>query len=83
MTTETQHQIIERLSRRRFASIPDPQADLKSLYNTVLALKESLELLIGERADPYIAVTKAVTWADLLKLGLVEEGQLPRTNSRT
>lgn len=82
MTTEQTHDMLRKLHRRRFSGIPDPTKDINALYQTVLAMKENIELIMGERTDPNVAVTKAVTWGDLFELGLIEEGQLPTGRSR-
>lgn len=83
MTTETTAAAVQRLRRRRFAAVPDPTLNIHALYNTVLALKENLELLVGERADPHASDTMAVTWAELLELGLITEDQIPRSRVRS
>jgi len=55
--------------------IPDPQADPESLRQTVLSLKEGVEVLSGQRGGPLNA---AVTWQDLVDLGLVTPARVPR-----
>ena len=61
---------------RKYPSIPEPVAEPKSLQVSVIALKEGFELLSGQRNDPD---RRAVTWDDLLRLGLIEQGDIPRT----
>ena len=36
---------------RVFPSVPDPQANLDSLYDVVRTMKQSIELLTGQRGD--------------------------------
>lgn len=60
----------------RKAAIPEPIAEINSVRATAAALKESVEVLQGIRGD---RTTAAVTWDDLLNLGLITAAQLPRT----
>jgi hypothetical protein len=43
---------------------------------TVQALKQALETILGQRRGS--RVTSAVTWQDLVDLGLIEVEQIPR-----
>jgi len=58
------------------AAIPEPMANINSVRDTAQALKENMEVLQGIRGD---RTTAAVTYQDLLRLGLITAAQLPRT----
>jgi hypothetical protein len=58
------------------AAIPEPISDINSVRNTAAALKENVEIMQGIRGDRTMA---AVTYQDLLRLGLITAAQLPRT----
>jgi hypothetical protein len=62
-----------KLNRR--VSIPEPLQELGSLRATALATKELVESLAGQRGDPRDA---AVTWQDLIDLGLVIPSEIPQ-----
>ena len=55
------------LPQQRYRAIPEPTQDVRSLQNTVLALKEVMEEVTLQRksADP------PVYWSDLIRLGIV------------
>jgi hypothetical protein len=55
-------------------TIPEPYTTVASLYASVKALKESVEMLNGQRGD---ADNITVTWGQLLALGIVKPEQLP------
>ena len=55
-------------------AIPQPYEDVGSLYRAVLALKERVEVLSGQRGQAYDV---AVTWQDLLDLQLVRKEDIP------
>lgn len=59
---------------RGHAAIPEPLQDVVSLRATAFALKEGYEVLAGIRGD---AESAAVTWRDLIQLGLVRADQVP------
>lgn len=61
--------------RRPQATIPQPVAEVRSLYVAALATKELVETLAGQRGTAYDA---AVTWEDLMRLGLITRDQIPR-----
>lgn len=63
------------MPKRKQASIPEPYEDVKSLRRTAEATKELLETLAGQRGQAYDA---AVTWGDLLDLGVIKPEQVPR-----
>jgi hypothetical protein len=59
-----------------FPAIPAPSANPTSLRTTSNSLKESVEILTRQRGDRSLS---AVTWQDLLALGLITADQIPRT----
>lgn len=59
----------------RYPSIPSPQADLVALRSTGEALKETVEMLTLQRGSH---LNGAVTWQDLIDLGLALPTQVPR-----
>lgn len=62
------------LKKRVQATVPEPLEDVKSLRASVMGLKELAETLAGQRGQAY---DFAVTWGDLIDLGLITEQQLP------
>lgn len=61
---------------RKFPGIPEPAANLDALLNTAQSTKAALETILGQRRGS--RRDSAVTWADLVALGIVEEAQVPR-----
>ena len=59
----------------KYPAIPAPQADVVALRQTTEALKETAELLTLQRGDHLLG---AVTWQDLIDLGLILSTQVPR-----
>lgn len=59
----------------KYPSIPEPQADVLALRTSAAALKETVEILTLQRGSHLNA---AVTWQDLLDLGLILPTQVPR-----
>lgn len=57
-----------------YKAIPDPQATPQSLRESVLALKETVEVLTRQRRP---IAAGAVTWQDLVDLGLIKMSQVP------
>lgn len=55
-------------------AIPEPVETLHSLRNSVLANKEVVETLSGQRGN---ILDCAVTWGDLIDLGLIKKDQAP------
>lgn len=55
-------------------TIPQPGNDLASLRATVVAMKELVEVLSGQRGP---ANDVAFTWEDAVELGLVQKDQVP------
>lgn len=60
--------------RRQQATIPEPYPEVNSLRTAALATKELVEALAGQRGGAYDV---AVTWGDLLDLGIVKLEQMP------
>lgn len=61
---------------QKYPAVPDPISDVNSLRLSVLALKEGQEILTRQRGT---RSTSAVTWDDLVDLGLITPAQVPRT----
>ena len=55
-------------------AIPHPELDLASMYAALQATVEAVEMLQGQRGSAYDC---AVTWGDLVQLGLITEDQVP------
>jgi hypothetical protein len=55
--------------------IPEPRPDPVALMNTVSPIKQGLEELSGQRGPQD---TTAVTWGDLVALGLIARDRMPR-----
>jgi hypothetical protein len=58
-----------------FPSVPDPMQNMPSLQGTSSALKESVEILTRQRGDKGMS---AVTWYDLVELGLIPATRIPK-----
>lgn len=65
-------------NNRQHVTVPHPGNDLSSVQSSVIALKEAVEVLMAQRGHP---ADHAVTWADLIRLGLAKEDQVPVTNA--
>lgn len=63
------------MSRRTQQTIPEPYEDVRSLRTAAMANKELTETLAGQRGLPTDA---AVTWGDLVRLGLIQPTQVPK-----
>lgn len=59
-----------------YPPIPLPGVEPEALRETSLALKETAEILTGVRGDRGLS---AVTWNDLVTLGLILPSQIPLT----
>lgn len=59
----------------KFPAIPDPNTQPESLRQAVQALKEAVEILSAQRGSKANA---AVTWQDLVDLGVILPTQVPR-----
>ncbi|HEU0068315.1 MAG TPA: hypothetical protein VFQ26_03530 [Nitrospiraceae bacterium] len=62
------------LKSRRVASIPVPSANIPSLLATCDALKSTLEVMVGSVGPKE---QRAVTFVDLVNMGLIQEDQIP------
>lgn len=62
---------------RVIPGIPEPSLTIASHQIVILALKEAVEILAKQR-DPKQIPHAAVTWQDLVDLGLVGPEQVPR-----
>jgi hypothetical protein len=60
--------------RRSQVTIPEPYENVSSVYHAVTAMKELVEALAGQRGGPQDV---AITWGDLLELGLIKPEQVP------
>jgi len=62
-------------TRRDIVTIPEPYQDLAALYRTCTALKQATDTLTGQTRE---IGERAVTWNDLLRLGVVTPPDLPQ-----
>lgn len=62
------------MPNKHYNAIPDPGSSPESLRQSVLALKESMEVLTRQRKP---VGAGAVTWDDLVSLGLILPSQVP------
>jgi hypothetical protein len=60
----------------KYPSIPDPTIAPEALRTTAMALKEGYEILSRQRGDRSMS---AVSWQDLVSLGLIKASQVPKT----
>lgn len=60
---------------RKYPAVGEPTTDTNSLRNAAVAVKEGYEILVGQRGDPLM---RAVTWGDLVALGLATADQVPQ-----
>lgn len=60
---------------RTLATIPQPHENIQSLHVTALTSKEAIETLQGLRGD---VLDRAVTWRDLVRLGVVTPPDFPQ-----
>lgn len=58
-------------------AIPEPSHAIGDLYQAVLALKQAVEILTKQRG-PARKADAAVTWQDLVDLGLIDADQIPK-----
>jgi hypothetical protein len=61
---------------KRFPGIPDPSRSVEGMFETVQTLKQVAETLTGQRRGS--RANSAVTWQDLVDLGLIDPTQIPR-----
>ena len=55
-------------------AIPSPVENLHALTATAIATKELVEMLAGQRG---LATDVAVTWGDLVRLGIITKDRIP------
>jgi hypothetical protein len=60
--------------RRTQVTIPEPYENAHSLRVALLACKELIEMLAGQRGE---VADHAVTWSDLVETGLIKPEQVP------
>lgn len=63
------------MAKKRLPGIPDPARNVDSLFETTLTMKQAVETLAGQRRGS--RAESAVTWQDLVDLGLIEALQIP------
>lgn len=61
--------------RRIQPTIPQPEENLHAIFNTVLATKQAVEDINGQAGT---VGTSAVTWDDLVRLGLITRERVPK-----
>ncbi len=59
----------------RYPPIPPSSTDPEALRKTDIALKETLEIITGQRGN---RLDSMVTWQDLIDLGLALPTQVPK-----
>ena len=64
------------MPRKRLPGIPDPSRSAEGMFDTVTTMKQAVETLAGQRIGS--RGESAVTWNDLVDLGLIEALQIPR-----
>lgn len=64
------------MARKRLPGIPDPSRSVDGLFDTITTMKQAVETLGGQRIGS--RAESAVTWQDLVDLGLIEALQIPR-----
>lgn len=62
------------MTSRYHSAVPEPTEDPKSIHETVMALKQNVEVLTQQRKPKSAS---AVTWQDLLDLELITPDQIP------
>lgn len=62
---------------RNFPGIPEPQATIQSHQATLMVIKEAVEVLTRQRKIEQVSQS-AVTWDDLVSVGLITRDQIPR-----
>lgn len=63
------------MSNRQFPAVPDPGVTTQGNHAALVALKQGYEVLTDQRGDGTAA---AVTWQDLVNLGLITPLQVPK-----
>ncbi len=58
---------------KNIPAIPEPNNSSESMRNTLMVIKEAVEVMAGQRgSSPF------VTWEDLVRLGLTTRQDVPR-----
>lgn len=60
---------------QKYPAIPEPVSDINSVRTATASLKEGFEILTGIRGSK---LSKAITYQDLLDLGLINITQVPK-----
>lgn len=63
------------MPRKRLPGIPDPSRSVDGMFDTLTTMKQAVETLGGQRRGS--RAESAVTWQDLVDLGLIEPLQIP------
>ena len=58
----------------RFPGIPDPQPSVDSMYETIIALKQTVEVLSQQRQPK---ANGCPSWQDLVDLGIITATDIP------
>ncbi len=62
------------MARKDYGAIPIANANIQSLLNAANAVKQAIDVLTGQTRNKGAT---AVTWDDLVALGLIEKSQVP------
>lgn len=62
------------MARKDYGAIPIATANIQSLLNHATATKQAIDVLTGQTRN---RGATAVTWDDLVALGLITEDQIP------
>jgi hypothetical protein len=65
--------VVRKNAPHKFTAIPEPVATVEALYATVLALREAVQTLNGQR-DPMLG---ALTYQDAALRGWIKESEAP------
>jgi len=63
------------MAKKRLPGIPDPSRSVDGIFETVTTMKQAVETLAGQRRGS--RGESAVTWNDLVDLGLITPLQIP------
>lgn len=61
---------------QKYPAIPEPIAEINSVRSSTAAIKEAVEILTQQRGN---RANSAVTWTDLVNLGLIPASKIPIT----
>lgn len=59
----------------KYPAIPEPRPDVPAIYDTLVAVKQTVEMLAGVRG---VRRDDPVTWGELVTLGIIAEDQIPK-----